>query len=138
MTGSIRYRLVRRPLRPAILATNTDGSASVPSDTPESRFPSFLAIRITSTLSTLSTSSTSTFSTLLRLLSKIQRPTILSVWLASCPYRTCKNVMQERGGAMSLVFIFLRRWNKWYRVLRYRKGFGLLNSVRYGLWLAHS
>jgi len=39
---------------------------------------------------------------------------------------------------MSLVFTFLRRWNKWYRVLRYRQGFGLLDSVRYGLWLAHS
>jgi hypothetical protein len=39
MTGSIRYRLVRRPLRPAILATNTDSSASMRSDTPESRFP---------------------------------------------------------------------------------------------------
>jgi hypothetical protein len=39
---------------------------------------------------------------------------------------------------MSLVFIFLRRWNKWYRVLQYRKGFGLFGSVRYGLWLAHS
>jgi hypothetical protein len=39
---------------------------------------------------------------------------------------------------MSLVFIFLRSWNKWYRVLRYRKGFGLLDSVRYGPWLAQS
>jgi hypothetical protein len=39
---------------------------------------------------------------------------------------------------MSLVFIFLRRWNKWYRVPRYRKGFGPLDSLRYGLWLAHS
>jgi hypothetical protein len=73
-----------------------------------------------------------------RLLLKIQQLTILSVWRASCPYRRCKNVMQERGGAMSLVFIFLRRWNKWYRVLRYRKEFGLLDSVRYGFWLAHS
>jgi hypothetical protein len=99
--------------------------------------PFFITIRITSTLSTLSTSSTSTFSTLLRFLSKFQRLTISSVWRGSCLYRTCRNVMQERGGAMSLVFIF-RRWNKWYRVLRYRKGFGLLDSVRYGLWLAHS
>ena len=33
---------------------------------------------------------------------------------------------------MSLVFIFLRRWNKGCGVLRYRKGFGLLDSVRYG------
>jgi hypothetical protein len=94
--------------------------------------------RITSTVSTLSTSSTLTFSTLSPPLSNIQRLTILSVWCASCLYRTCKNVMQERGGAMSLVFIFIRRWNKWYRVLRYRKGFGLLDSVRYGLWLAHT
>jgi hypothetical protein len=28
------------------------------------------------------------------------------------------------------------KWNKWYRVLRYRKGFGLFDSARYGLWLA--
>jgi hypothetical protein len=69
---------------------------------------------------------------------KIQRLTISSVWRESCPYRTCKNVMQKRGGAMSPVLIFLRKWNKWYCVLRYRKGFGLLDSVRYGLWLAHS
>ena len=41
MTGNIRYRLVRRPLRPAILATNTDSSASVRSDAPESHFPLF-------------------------------------------------------------------------------------------------
>ena len=73
-----------------------------------------------------------------RLLLKIQRLTILLVWRASCPYRRCKNVMQERGGAMVLVLIFLRKWNKWYCVLRYRKGFGLLDSVRYGLWLAQS
>ena len=39
---------------------------------------------------------------------------------------------------MPPVFIFLRRWNKGYGVLRYRQGFGLLDSVRYGLWLAHS
>jgi hypothetical protein len=41
MTGNIRYRLVRRPLRLAILATNSDSSASMRSDTPESRFPLF-------------------------------------------------------------------------------------------------
>jgi hypothetical protein len=39
---------------------------------------------------------------------------------------------------MSTVFMFLRKWNKWYRVLRYGRRFGLLDSVRYGLWLAHS
>jgi hypothetical protein len=39
---------------------------------------------------------------------------------------------------MSPVLIFLRKRSKWYRVLRYRKGFGLLDSVCYGLWLAHS
>jgi hypothetical protein len=63
------YRLAWRRLRPAILATDSDSSASMRSDTPESRFPFFIAIRITSTLSTLSTPSTSTFSALLRLLS---------------------------------------------------------------------
>jgi hypothetical protein len=41
MTGNIRYQLVRRRLRPAILATNTDNSASVRSNTPESFFPLF-------------------------------------------------------------------------------------------------
>ena len=38
---SIRYRVARCRLRPAILATNIDSSASVRSDTPESRFPLF-------------------------------------------------------------------------------------------------
>jgi hypothetical protein len=38
---SIRYRLARRRLRPAILATNSDNLASMRSDTPESRFPLF-------------------------------------------------------------------------------------------------
>jgi len=38
---SIGYRLARRRLRPAILATNTDSSASMRSDTPESGFPLF-------------------------------------------------------------------------------------------------
>jgi hypothetical protein len=37
---------------------------------------------------------------------------------------------------MSSVLIFTARWKKWYRVLRYRKGFGLFDSVRLGLWLA--
>jgi hypothetical protein len=32
------------------------------------------------------------------LLLKIQRPKILSVWRGSCPYYTCKSVMQVRGG----------------------------------------
>jgi hypothetical protein len=41
MIRNIRYRLVRRRLRPAILATNTNSSASTRSDTPESRFPLF-------------------------------------------------------------------------------------------------
>jgi len=38
---SIKYRLARRRLRPAILATNTDSSVSMRSDTPELRFPLF-------------------------------------------------------------------------------------------------
>ena len=72
------------------------------------------------------------------LLLKIQRLTILSVWRRSCPYRLCTKVSQGRGDAMSPVVKFLRKWTKWYGVLRYRKGFGLLDSVRLGLWLAHS
>jgi hypothetical protein len=39
MTADIRYRLIRRRLRPAILATNSNNSASVRSDAPESHFP---------------------------------------------------------------------------------------------------
>jgi hypothetical protein len=31
---------------------------------------------------------------------------------------------------------FIGKWQQWYRVLRYRKGFGRWCSVRYGLWLA--
>ena len=37
---------------------------------------------------------------------------------------------------MSLVMIWTANWVKWYRVLRCRKGFGLFDSVRFGLWLA--
>jgi hypothetical protein len=39
MTGNIRYRLVPRRLRPAVLAIHSDSSASMRSDTPRSRFP---------------------------------------------------------------------------------------------------
>jgi hypothetical protein len=39
---------------------------------------------------------------------------------------------------MSSVLNFTANWNKWYRVLRYCKGFGLFDSVRFGLWLARS
>jgi hypothetical protein len=37
---------------------------------------------------------------------------------------------------VSSILIFAANWNKWYRVLRYRKGFRLFDSVRFGLWLA--
>jgi hypothetical protein len=37
---------------------------------------------------------------------------------------------------MSLILTFTRKWNNWYGILRYGKGFGLFDSVRYGLWLA--
>jgi hypothetical protein len=49
------------------------------------------------------------------------------------------NHESSKGGRfMSLVLNFTANWNKWYRVLRYRKGFGLFDSVRFGLWLARS
>jgi hypothetical protein len=35
-----------------------------------------------------------------------------------------------------MILIFAGKRNRWYRVLRYRKGFGLFDSVRCGLWLA--
>ena len=37
---------------------------------------------------------------------------------------------------MSSVLNFSATWTKWYRVLRYRKGFGLFDSLRFALWLA--
>jgi hypothetical protein len=37
---------------------------------------------------------------------------------------------------MRLMLNFAREWSSWYRVLHYRNGFGLVDSVRYGLWLA--
>jgi hypothetical protein len=37
---------------------------------------------------------------------------------------------------MSAVLIFAASWKKWYSVLHYRNGFGLLDSLRFGLWLA--
>jgi hypothetical protein len=40
------------------------------------------------------------------------------------------------SAAVSLILTFTSKWKKWYRVLRHRKGFGLFDSVRFGLWLA--
>lgn len=37
---------------------------------------------------------------------------------------------------MSAVLIFIANWNKWYRVLHYYRKFGVLDSMRFGLWLA--
>jgi hypothetical protein len=37
---------------------------------------------------------------------------------------------------MSSVLNFTTNWNKWYRVLRHRKGFGKFDSLRFALWLA--
>jgi hypothetical protein len=39
---------------------------------------------------------------------------------------------------MSMILTFARTWGRWYRVLRYGKGFSLPDSVRYGLWQARS
>jgi hypothetical protein len=33
---------------------------------------------------------------------------------------------------------FVGKWKQSYHMLRYRKGFGRLHSLRYGLWLARS
>jgi len=38
--------------------------------------------------------------------------------------------------AVSSILTFTSKWKKWYRVLRHRNGFGLFDSVRFGLWLA--
>jgi hypothetical protein len=37
---------------------------------------------------------------------------------------------------MSTALVFMTNWREWQRVLRSRKGFGLIDSVRFGLWLA--
>ena len=37
---------------------------------------------------------------------------------------------------MSRMLVLSRKWNSWYRVLRYHNGFSFMDSVRYGLWLA--
>jgi hypothetical protein len=39
--------------------------------------------------------------------------------------------------SLVLLFIFIHNRREAFRVLRYRNGFGILDSVRYGLWLAH-
>jgi len=37
---------------------------------------------------------------------------------------------------MFSILSLISKWKQWYRVLHYRKGFGLFDSVRLGLWLA--
>ena len=37
---------------------------------------------------------------------------------------------------VSSILIFTASWKKWFCVLRHHKGFGLFDSVRFGLWLA--
>jgi hypothetical protein len=98
MTNNIKYRLVRCPLRPAILTANTDSAASMRSDTTESRFLLFHSHpNHVDTFNSFDFFNLDIFD-FCRLLPKVQRLTISLVWRASCPYRTCKNVPQERGG----------------------------------------
>ena len=39
---------------------------------------------------------------------------------------------------MPSLLVLRRKWIASYRVLRYGKGLGIVDSVRYGLWLARS
>jgi len=39
---------------------------------------------------------------------------------------------------MSAVLTFIHKWYGSFMALHHRNGFGMLDSVRYGLWLAHS
>jgi hypothetical protein len=97
VTGHVTSRLARRRLHCAILATNTDSSASTRSDTPESRFPLFESHpNDGDTFNSFDFFNLDIFD-FRRLPSKIQRLTILSIWRGSCLYRTCKNVTQQRG-----------------------------------------
>jgi len=64
-------------------------------------------------------------------------PKHVEFWHPCClsQYRP-KGTQMAGEGVMSTILVVTGRWNKWYRVLRYRKGFGLFDSMRYGLWLA--
>lgn len=42
------------------------------------------------------------------------------------------------AAALPSTLIFTAKWKKWYRVLRHLKGFGLFDSLRFGLWLVRS
>jgi len=42
----------------------------------------------------------------------------------------------RRENRVFLTLAFIGKWTQWYRLLRYRKGFGRFDSVRHGLWLA--
>ena len=37
---------------------------------------------------------------------------------------------------MSVTFMFVRKWVRWYRVVRYGKAFSFVDFMRYGLRLA--
>lgn len=37
---------------------------------------------------------------------------------------------------MSVTLMFVRKWVRWYCVLRYGKAFSFVDSMRCGLWLA--
>jgi hypothetical protein len=52
------------------------------------------------------------------------------------PPNLAERKADEQGGTMFFILVFTRKWNMWYRILRYGKGFGLFDSMRYGLWLA--
>ena len=59
---------------------------------------------------------------------------------ASCRRRCSRRpfvVISVKGWrVVSSILNFAANWNKWRRVLRYGKGFRLVDSVRFGLWLA--
>jgi hypothetical protein len=58
-----------------------------------------------------------------------------------CPNFTCKQKRKGRGSLedfMSSLLVLTQKWVAWYRVLRYGKGFGFVDSLRHGLWLARS
>jgi hypothetical protein len=38
---------------------------------------------------------------------------------------------------MSLALVFIHNWHESFRVLRYRNGSAILDSVRNGFWPAH-
>lgn len=55
---------------------------------------------------------------------------------ANVDSEVARPAMHEEESRMFSTLSFIDKWKQLCRVLRYRKGFGRLHSMRYALWLA--